>query len=121
MPLHAISPQFLGQAAKPAHTFTDHFVGPQHPFFGITSQRCHTLLKLSNWQQKGILEGHNYIFVAPAFQAKGRVKGYCINHWSQESQDFVSQTFVTDLRLALVLANSLAQGLRMSSYRRMAA
>ena len=121
MPLHAITSQLLGQPVKPTHTITDHFVGPQHPFFGITSQRCHTLLKLSNWQQKGILEGDDYIFVAPAFQAKGRTKGYCINHWSRASTGFVSQTFVTELRLALVLANSLAQGLRMSSYRRMAA
>lgn len=96
------------------HTITDHFVGPQHPFLGVCPRRCHTLLKVSNWQAKGVLEGQNYIFIAPAFQAKGRTKGYCINHWSQASHSFVSQTFVTDLRLALVLANSVAQGLRMS-------
>lgn len=92
---------------------TDHFVVKNHPYFGICPSRCHTLLKVSNWQHKGILEGNQYIFVAPAFQARGRVKGFCVNHWCAEQNDFISQTFVTELRLALVLANSLAQGLRM--------
>lgn len=103
------------------HPITEHFIGSQHPFFGICASRCHTLLKLSNWRSKGVLEGDNYIFVAPAFQPKQRVKGYAINHWCSEKNDFVSQTFVTNLRLALVLANSLAQGLRMSSSVKVAA
>ncbi|UTA46917.1 hypothetical protein L1F30_12175 [Simiduia sp. 21SJ11W-1] len=95
------------------HVITDHFIGPQHPFLGLHPQRCHTLLKRSNWQQKAIMEGDHYLYVSHAFQAKGRVKGYCVNHWHIAQKTFVNQTFVTDLGLALVLANSAAQGLRM--------
>jgi hypothetical protein len=95
------------------HVITDHFIGPQHPFLGLCRSRCHTLLKRSNWQHKAIMEDDHYLYVSRAFQAKGRVKGFCVNHWQISSKTFVSQTFVTDLGLALVLANSAAQGLRM--------
>lgn len=104
----------LSTIQTPNNSITDHFISANHPFFGVRASHCHTLLKRSNWQQKGVLEGNQYIFVGAAFQAKGRIKGYCINHWCLDNQRFVSQSFVTDLNLALVLANSLAQGLRMS-------
>ena len=105
--------QNVNQLHANRYVITDHFVGPQHPFLGLCRSRCHTLLKRSNWQQKAIMEGDHYLYVSQAFQAKGRVKGFCVNHWQISQRHFVSQTFVTDLGLALVLANSAAQGLRM--------
>jgi hypothetical protein len=91
-----------------AHTITDHFIGPQHPYLGIHPHRCQRQLTPDNWSHAGILVGDTYLFIAPAFQAKGRVRGYCVNCWSTASAAFISQAFVTDLHAALALANSLA-------------
>lgn len=92
-----------------SYPITDHFIGPQHPFLGIDPRRCQRQLTLANWQESGILVGDSYLFISSAFQAKGRVKGYCVNCWSAARAAFISQTFFVDLHAAIDHANSLVQ------------